>query len=75
MPAELLAGLEGALQIDPATGLPIPKAGPLRVSLETSDVKMLPGAAARTLVAVRQAPSQAIEAPTAMLSRRKPSGA
>jgi hypothetical protein len=36
------------------------------VSLETSTVKVLPAPAGSTAVAVRQAPSQAIEAPSAI---------
>ena len=38
------------------------------VSLETSTVNVLPSPAGSTSVAVRQAPSQAMEAPRAMLS-------
>ncbi len=66
MAAQLVAGLERALQVDALAGLPVAQRRLAQRLVGDIDREPRSPSGGRDSVAVRQAPSQAIEAPTAM---------
>ena len=68
VPAKLVAGLEGALQVDAPAGLPFAERGLGEGLVGDVDREGAASPFGLTTTAVRQAPSQAMEAPMAMPS-------
>ena len=67
MPAQLVAGLERTLEVDALARPPVAQRGLAQRFVGDVDLEQAAAPRRATSVAVRQAPSQAIEAPMAML--------